>query len=118
MQAGEQPGNAELPGQAHSCARQLLCIQMPTFGFQWSNQEEVFDAAQLWASVCSKENLESSKLELHAVPNSTQVDLVESALTQACDILKVFVCLSYLPTTIEHQFSDRSIERPTVCSRY
>ena len=49
---------------------------MPTFGFQWSNQEEVFDAAQLWVSVCSKENLESSKLELHAVPNSTQVGLV------------------------------------------
>ena len=69
LQAGEQPGNAELPGQAQSCARQLLCIQMPTFGFQWSNQEEVFDAAQLWVSVCSKENLESSKLELHAVSN-------------------------------------------------
>ena len=49
---------------------------MPTFGFQWSNQEEVFDAAQLWASVCSKEILESSKLELHALPNSTQADLV------------------------------------------
>ena len=76
MRAGEQPGNAELPGQAQSCARQLLCIQMPTFGFPWSNQEEVFDTAQLWASVCSKENLESSKLELHAVPNSTQADLV------------------------------------------
>ena len=51
-------------------------IQMPTFGFQWSNQEEVFDAAQLWVSVCSKEILESPKLELHAVPDSTQVDLV------------------------------------------
>ena len=78
MRAGEQPGNVKLPGQAQSCARQLLCIQiqMPTFGFPWSNQEEVFDAAQLWASVCSKDILESSKLELHAVPNSTQVDLV------------------------------------------
>ena len=44
--------------------------------------EEVFDAAQLWASVCSKENLESSMLELHAVPNSTQVDLVR--MSQTC----------------------------------